>query len=475
MYKMLYNVIFASLAASIIFLLVCDHWDALLNPGILCWDVLLLMILFSTQRSIKQNILLSVVCIIVMIVSLTIDMSIYGAFYLILIWLSYFLKKSRTARNVLCSIVLLFTLIAGWCLFFESAFSMSIGDLWGISKFFWWGVLLFIAVPIVHFGFVYFFGYKIINSEVLPKHNFSKAVFVLILSFLGIHFLFAKFQNRQPILDFPIYEFVKLQLQPGHFSQSSILQEDIKNHYKILNQQDLSLELLQQPTVMILVESWGVRKDYQLNDNEFEVFFDNTVKIKGIWKRFASFTQAAEYEDFKMNLNVATLVDSFKKSGYETWYVHGYDGNFYDRKKNYDALGFDHIKFKEDFLKDSLVHCHYGNVGFEGICDSSLVSYVDELLSDSIPKFVYWTTLDSHPPYETQIVPQEEMCRNLSNIACVHAVRIRNTLKFIASLAKKHPEYRFVLRGDHRPMGAMTDRSFIATFYNFWVPVIILN
>ena len=168
-------------------------------------------------------------------------------------------------------------------------------------------------------------------------------------------------------------------------------------------------------------------------------------------------------------------MERYAAAGYETWYVHGFDGKFYGREQNYDSLGFRNVKFNQDLAAEGLSQCHWGNVGFEGICDSSMVVYLERLLSDSVTRFVYWTTLDSHPPYDTQKRPESEICKGMNDVECIHAVRIRHTLEGIAYLAKRHPEYRFVVRGDHRPMGALTATSFITSFYHLWVPMVVLN
>lgn len=381
----------------------------------------------------------------------------------------------QIARAVLITVLLLFIVVCGWSLFFEYAFSMSLGELWGVAKFFWWGAILFVLVPIVQVAMAIYLGRSFVLKNEYPIHPVVVLISVAIL--LGVHFISDSLQKRQPILDFPVYEFVKQQLSSSRITQSAVLREDVKRQFSIANELQNSIKLDSiRPTVMILVESWGLRKDFLLNLNEFSVFNSNKISFKGIWRRNANFTQSAEYEDFGMPQGVksgSTFMEKFRDADFDTWYVHGYEGKFYERNAIYDSLGFSHVKFREELSEYGLVRCT--DYGFEGICDSSLAGYVDSLLTDSVPKFIYWTTLDSHPPFETQNRPDDEICADLNDVECIHAVRIRNTLRQISLLAKRHPEYRFVLRGDHRPMGSLTAKSFVTSFYHCWVPMIVLN
>ena len=198
----------------------------------------------------------------------------------------------------------------------------------------------------------------------------------------------------------------------------------------------------------------------------------------GLYFRHASHTQGAEWEDFNTpggNVKSESVPVKFKADGLQTWYLHGYDGSFYERNQNYAKFGFDSLLFKDDLDRRRLSSCKYG---FTGICDSAIISYMDSLLADSVPKFIYWTTLDSHPPYEKATVKEKSSaCKSLelSDIDCTFFTLQENTAKNIAWLANRHPEYTFVIRGDHRPMGSATDASFVQSFYFKWVPLIILN
>jgi hypothetical protein len=51
----------------------------------------------------------------------------------------------------------------------------------------------------------------------------------------------------------------------------------------------------------------------------------------------------------------------------------------------------------------------------------------------------------------------------------------QGTMQRLALLANKNPNYRFVIRGDHRPMGSLVPSGFVQSFYYKWVPIILLN
>lgn len=467
-------VLLASLMGSLVPYLACDCFDAPLAVGLLSFDIVVMLLLVQLKRSLVSQIVLAAFPIGILFVGQSSYFVALILFYEVLIWLSYGFSEKNNLKFVLLIFFSIFVFVSNWSLFFESAFSMSLGELWGVAKFFWWGVALFVLVPVVQFLVLF-----VITRRVLFVSDYALNVrmfaIVLVAAF-AVHYAVASVVTWQPVLDFPVYSFFKQQLQPGRETRNTILREDVKRAYSIVSDDELKLDSLR-PTVMILAESWGIRKDFRLNDAEFELFKDNKIRLKGLWKRTASFTQSAEFEDFgiKSKASEKTLMKNFQDKGFDTWYVHGFEGAFYGRQSSYDTLGFDHVMFKEQFARDSLSLCPFGNKGFEGVCDSSIVSYIDRLLKDSIPRFIYWTTLDSHPPYVTQKVPDDPMCTDLTEVQCVHEVRIRNSLKHISILANKHPEYQFIIRGDHRPAGVGTPSSFITEFYYGWVPVIVLN
>ena len=256
------------------------------------------------------------------------------------------------------------------------------------------------------------------------------------------------------------------------------MQEDIKKSFPQWEGEMPVITDYSRPTVMILVESFGINKSVGYDEALFSAYMDANPSFVGLYQRQSNHTQGAEWEDFgclKGSVERTSIPAMFKEKGLQTWYVHGFSGGFYDRRANYAKFGFDYLLFRDDLVDKKLSTCNYG---FVGICDSSMVAFLDSLLNEVTPKFIYWTTLDSHPPYELATLQEKTtMCKTLalSDIDCTYFTLQENTAKQIAWLAKRHPEYKFIIRGDHRPMGALMDIDFTQSFYFKWVPMIVLN
>ena len=80
--------------------------------------------------------------------------------------------------------------------------------------------------------------------------------------------------------------------------------------------------------------------------------------------------------------------------------------------------------------------------------------------------------------YDFQIFKQRSaLCDefNLSKLDCVFYTHQESSLKAVASLAKKFPNVKFIVHGDHRPMATMGTKDLSAGFYSGWVPIVDLN
>jgi len=51
--------------------------------------------------------------------------------------------------------------------------------------------------------------------------------------------------------------------------------------------------------------------------------------------------------------------------------------------------------------------------------------------------------------------------------------RLAGTLQLVANLAKKYPDVRFIVQGDHNPI--LSPLKFQEKFYKRWVPFVVLN
>ena len=279
-------------------------------------------------------------------------------------------------------------------------------------------------------------------------------------------------------MEFPIKTWFEQTFVTGLIEQNSFLQEDIKAAIPLWPKEMTVIDNFNKTTVVILVESYGVNKSIPYTKALLAPFDSSKADFLGIYPRKASHTQGAEWEDFGTfggRIQETPLPLEFKQNNFQTWYIHGYSGNFYERKKSYASFGFDSLLFRKDLEKKGLLKCHWG---FDGICDSSIIEFIDSLITDSIPKFIYWTTLDAHPPYElSKVSKKSTSCKtlSLSEIDCTYITLQENTMQRLAGLAAKHPDCQFIIRGDHRPMGSLSETKFVQSFYFRWVPLIILK
>ena len=302
--------------------------------------------------------------------------------------------------------------------------------------------------------------------------------YVIATLVIGLNFSISALQLKQPILDFSVKKWMWQLCTPGIIGHNLYLQEDIKAAYPVWEKEKAVITDFSKPTVVVLIESFGVNKSMAYTDSLLALYKNSKVSFIGLFPRDAAHTQGAEWEDFgapQGSLNEKIVPQQFKANGLETWFLHGYDGDFYERDENYDKFGFDHLLFKKDFEERNFSSCQYG---FKGICDSSVAVFIDSLLADSLPKFIYWTTLDAHPPYEFAKIREKSIaCESLalSDVDCTYFTLQQNTARYLVRLAQKYPNYRFVIRGDHRPMGSLEQSDFVQSFYFRWVPLVILN
>lgn len=377
--------------------------------------------------------------------------------------------------------LLLFVVDASNILF--SNFNIKLLDLWNLASFFIWGIALFICVPCLQVALVLFFSQKIFQKQGMDKlRTWHPFLFVFLFLFiLTINWGINGLQNRERMLSCVLKEYFLKYDKDDVVSKDLYLKQDVKVAYPIYDKNDLHVVYDKyDKVVMILVESWGVPKNVDLLKASFQIFDNIPNTFEGLYSRKSAYTQGAEWEDFGIpngKMNDSILPAKYKKAGFETWYVHGFERDFFDRAEKYPAYGFDSLLFLDDFAKMGLKRCPYG---YPGICDASIEQWIEYEIEKPGKKFIYWTTLDAHFPYDAQAFDKRSsLCDNfnLSDIACVFWTHEEETLQSIAKLVKKFPDARFIVRGDHRPMalGRINYTDFLESFYIYWVPVITFN
>lgn len=469
---------FIPILASFVSYLANDYLAVNALHGIFSADVFLLIAIWSLPRKTRFKIVLIVSALLVGVFY----NPILGTLLFLTVLSSYVKKDSFWPSFPIFAAFFLISLISDCLNLFDKAFRMDFFSFWDAATYFWWGKVLFFLVPIVYLALVLFFVKKLFWRDksivITPKFFFLCAIVLFLLNPCLL-----QFQQRQIFVDFPIADnFWKWNTFSPLGDQSlaterpnEMLSEETQAVFNIWDKEskiDMSGK-----TVSVLVESFGVHKDTTIAKQMIKRSFANSkVSFQGIMERFSMYTQGAELEDFGSvsvkDSNSISLLRQLNNEGIESYYLHGYSGRFYKRDSTYKTFGFDQLLFIKDFNELNAPNCDYG---FEGICDTSIIKVIDSLLNEPSPKFIYWTTLDSHPPYKSDIdLPTRSIfCKNLTiePRMCTYLSLIENTLNRVAKLANKYPDYKFIIRGDHRPMATINPDD----FYYGWVPLIILN
>lgn len=474
----IFRIIFVSILASFGGFIAYDYFATPALHGILSGDVLLFFVIWLLPRKSKFKIVL-ILCSILTAIYFN---PVIGIILLYTTCISIVPRNSIKKSILLTFPIILFSIVSECIAFFKESFIMDISQIWEVSSFFWWGGILFFLIPLGYTALILYFS-KIFfeKSNAIAAKPIATIACIPLILFANM--AFAGFQNRMLLVDFPIYrefwEFNKF----SSFDKDAVadtikaenLSESTKAVFKIWPPEDSAL--IKKKAVFILVESYGVHKDTSIAKQMiFSPFKHTNVTFAGLLPRRSMHTQGAELEDLgdidSHDSTTIPLMDSLKKEKIESWYVHGYTGRFYSRDRMYNQFGFDSLLFADNIRERSGKMCYYG---FEGICDSSMINLIDSILYRPGDKFVFWTTLDSHPPYNGNLIlPSGSIfCKNptISDKVCVYLSLVDNTLRKIAYLAQKHPDYQFVIRGDHRPMATIDPND----YYYAWVPVIILN
>lgn len=492
MFSKLFPYFLVAIIATFLPYLACDFLSIPFLHGFFCVDIFILLTLLKLPKNklcfFSWSIILFLFSLIyennldqIQIIFLNKNLHnliTFFSFFSILIFSQYF---SSRKKNIFFIFFLIVVICSDWLNVFYFGYSISFKELFNIAFHFVWSAFLLITIPILHFGIIYHFSKKILLSKNLKLYE-SFTLLGIFTTLLIINIVINSLQQRETILNTPIKTFMqKFSTNTTYTTKSKdiILSNEILSRYQIFTHSNsLQIDSSYTSVVMVLVESWGVPKNINLLKYSFSFFDDVPQSFKGLYLRNVAYTQGAEWEDFNMPQGKSsdfTLPKLYQNAHYETWYLHGYDGDFYERKTNYPALGFDSLLFRTELFKRGLKSCKYG---YPGICDTSTATFIAEILSDSSKKyFIYWTTLDAHYPYSLSPEEKEsDFCKdfNLNEAECAYYSRQSISLKMVASLAKKFPRTRFIVRGDHRPMMANTP-GFVSSFYHRWVPMLILN
>lgn len=224
--------------------------------------------------------------------------------------------------------------------------------------------------------------------------------------------------------------------------------------------------------VLIVVESMGLFQDTTLQRKLIESFYTPKLAQKYTLESgqvpFTGHTIEAEFREL-CNVQLQAfgnknlphcLPQVLKERGYDTLAIHGFTNQFYRRFLWYPKLGFTNSLFAED-LPSVGVTARCGS-GFKGICDTAIVNYLgDRLLypPTSKPQFLYWMTLNSHLPLDSEGGKESAFDCSQNPITyadagiCLHTRMVHLLLDRVAALASdpRLKSTSFVIVGDHMP------------------------
>lgn len=326
----------------------------------------------------------------------------------------------------------------------------------------WYGVL-----PFVTCGLAIAMMWKV--------KSFSASVISLILFVALMAHLFAyNHYAAQPLAQFPVVDYMS-RTAPKPVARDS-LSESFKAKYFSTDSATITRSYLDsnKTNVLVLVESWGIPLDTNRFAEQLQIF-DGISKQVGAHHRMYSRTRTAEREDliYRATRDSIGRRDSvflpqvLRAQGVKTQFIYGGDSLVQMRNKYIRNVGFDEMFFGIS-----------ANSGVEPCTDRESAALLDSLLGsaaavssgDSALRFIAWTTLDTKFPLQGFKDPYKI---DVAAVDSAYTERLAGTLQLIADLAKKHPDVRFIVQGDHNPI--LSPLKFQEKFYKRWVPFVVLN
>jgi hypothetical protein len=178
-------------------------------------------------------------------------------------------------------------------------------------------------------------------------------------------------------------------------------------------------QVLQPNLVLVLVEAWGLARDPALRHAMAEPLSSPQIEaryqvLSGTMP-FAGPTTSGEKRELCQSYMGMVLEQGTQaqlnrcvpprmhRAGYRTLAVHGFNGDFFNRKDWYPRLDFDDIWFHDRLQAAGLPDCEGP---FPGSCDDAVAKWLAGRLRErgNAPLFVHWVTLNSHLPLWESVV-----------------------------------------------------------------------
>ena len=292
----------------------------------------------------------------------------------------------------------------------------------------------------------------------LKPFKFNAICFILFVALI-LHLEAFNRYAAQPLAQFPTIDYLeRIAPQPPQRKEMS---EDFRKKYTVTDSVTITRDFIDttRNNVIILVESWGVPLNMLRFEKQLSTF--NSIKtVVGIHNRMYSRTRTAEREDLiyaihrdSTGRDTTFLPKVFNGIGYKTAFLFGGDSLEHWRYKYIKNVGF--------------IEAVYG----KSLNDVQMIVKVDSILADTTQKhFVAWTTADTRFPMAEF---PKIYYRDVNSIDSAYNTKLSSTLEKVAALARKHPETRFIIQGDHNPI--LSPIEFQEKFYKRWVPYVVLN
>ena len=320
----------------------------------------------------------------------------------------------------------------------------------------WYGI-----VPFVTCGLAIAMMWKV------KPFSASAISFILFVTLIAHLFAYNQYA-AQPLAQFPVVDYMS-RTAPKPVARKE-LSESFKAKYFTTDSATITRGFLDfaKTNVVVLVESWGIPMDTNRFAEQLQIF-DGIPMQSGAHHRMYSRTRTAEREDLIYSVqrdsagrrDTVFIPQVLRAQGVKTLYVYGGDSLVQMRNKYIRNVGFD-----ETFFGIS------ANSGVEPRTDRESAALLDSLLSvqDSAVRFIAWTTLDTKFPLPGFKDPYRI---DVAAVDSVYTECLAGTLQLVAGLAKKHPDVRFIVQGDHNPI--LSPLKFQEKFYKRWVPFVVLN
>ncbi|SHM55171.1 hypothetical protein SAMN05720472_1610 [Fibrobacter sp. UWR3] len=331
---------------------------------------------------------------------------------------------------------------------FAVLFLVAVADLQNILSYKGWNIGWRIVIPLI--------TCSVAIVLLKPIKAFSlRGVSFFLFAALMSHCYLNQFFPSQPIFEFPVAKWLARTTTSPEWARNHLTDE-----FREKNNATDSVSITRyyvdttRSNVVILVESWGIPMDSNMFAKELAVF-NGLVKERGIHFRMSSRTRTAERTDLldsawrsQGRRDSLYTPNRFAKLGYQTSFFFGGDSTIQWRYHYIRRIGF-----QQEFWTDTTTS------------DAVMALKIDSLLgsTDNVRHFIAWTTRDTRFPISDNAEETEKL----------YYERLFATMQIVADLAKKHPNVRFVVQGDHEPI--LSPLEFQRKFYRRWVPFVVLN